>query len=314
LTESGLGGILHAFKSPFTGLMVGSIAMLIITLICYYADNVWTTIIKSLIIVLIVKMLVSPHSMISAYFAVSFQALLAGVLYHYIGIQKWTIIMLTTLGLVESAMQKIISLTILYGKSIWEAIDALGQWISKNLGYLIPFDSSNAAITTYISMYTVAGIILGFRIHTLIKKIEKSTNNNEYIIDVEERASFGPNQKKKGRWRFIYLSVLIALIIILVLYATGQLSNSYSHALYIFARTLIVIGLWYFLISPILLHYIKKYLSNKKSQISTEVDDVFNIIPYMRYIVHYAWKNSKGIQDFVYKVIMYTIHFKNPKL
>ena len=257
-------------------------------------------------------MLVSPHSMISAYFAVSFQAILAGVLFHTIGVRKWTIILLTTMGLVESAMQKIISLTILYGKSIWEAIDALGQWISNNLGYLIPFDSSNAAIAAYVTLYTGAGILIGFRVHALILRMETSTNIDQYRIDVEEKTSFGSTKKKKGRWRFVSVALLLAILIIMTLHYTGQLSNSYTNALYILLRTLLVIGVWYLLIGPILLHYVKKYLSNKSSEISTEVDEVFSIIPYMRYIVHYAWKNAKGVQDFIYKVIMYTIHFQNP--
>ena len=113
MTECGLGGMLHAFKSPFTGLTVGSIAMVLITLICYYSESPWKTMTKSLIIVLIIKMLVSPHSMISAYFAVSFQAILGSFLYKTFGVNYLTATLLAVVGLVESALQKVISLTCL---------------------------------------------------------------------------------------------------------------------------------------------------------------------------------------------------------
>jgi hypothetical protein len=287
--------------------------MIIITLICYYADNVWKTIIQALIIVLVVKMVVSPHSMISAYFAVSFQAILGGFLYHYLGINKITTILLASLGLVESALQKIVSLTILFGKSIWEAIDALGDWVSKNLGYLIPFDSSNAVIISYVTLYACVGIILGYQIQKLVIKIKNTTDIDAYTIDVIKIESANPQRRKKGKWRFIAVSVILASLIILILYSTDNLNNSYSQAANILIRTLLIIGIWYMLIAPILLRYVKKFLSSKNSQLSAEVDQVFAIIPYMRYIVSYAWKNSNGLSDFIYKCIMYTLHFKSPK-
>ncbi len=293
--------------------MVGSIAMIIITLICYYADNVRKTMIQALIIVLIVKMVVSPHSMISAYFAVSFQAVLGGLLYQYFGINKITTILLASLGLVESALQKIVSLTILFGKSIWEAIDALGDWVSKNLGYLIPFDSSNAVIISYVSLYAVVGIILGYQIHKLIIKIKTTADIDAYAIDVVKNEPTQSPSRKKAKWRFVTVSVILATAIISILYYTENLGNAYSQAAYILIRTVLIIGLWYMLIAPILLRYVKKFLATKNNQLSAEVDQVFAIIPYMRYIVSYAWKQSKGLPDFTYKCIMYTLHFKSPK-
>jgi hypothetical protein len=37
LNESGLGGFLHVFNSPFSGLIVGGVSILLISLIAYYA-------------------------------------------------------------------------------------------------------------------------------------------------------------------------------------------------------------------------------------------------------------------------------------
>ena len=51
LNESGLGGFLHVFNAPLTGLIVGGIAILLISLIAYYAENKWQAVLKALIIV-----------------------------------------------------------------------------------------------------------------------------------------------------------------------------------------------------------------------------------------------------------------------
>src|SRR5690606_19472551 len=74
LNECGLGGFMHVLNSPFTGVIVGGISILLISLIAFYAENKWQSILKALLIVLIIKMGVSPYSPFAAYIAVSFQA------------------------------------------------------------------------------------------------------------------------------------------------------------------------------------------------------------------------------------------------
>lgn len=38
-SESGLGGVVHALKIPFTGIMLGGFAVIIITLIAYFSEK-----------------------------------------------------------------------------------------------------------------------------------------------------------------------------------------------------------------------------------------------------------------------------------
>ena len=75
--ESGLGGVLHTAKVPFTGLVVGGFAIILITLIAHLSSKQYKIIVQSLVVVLMVKAAVSPHTPFPAYVAVSFQALLA---------------------------------------------------------------------------------------------------------------------------------------------------------------------------------------------------------------------------------------------
>jgi len=303
---------MHAFKFPFTGLIVASLAMIIITLICYYSDNIWKHLSQSLIIVLIVKMLVSPHSMISAYFAVSFQAMLAFILYSTIGINIITVSLLTVLGLVESALQKILSLTVLFGYSIWDAVDALGNWIAKHLGFILPYDSSIALISAYVSIHLIGGILLGYKLHQLTKKISSVKDITEYQITANTDNLSRPNKSKKKNLRLVAITILLASLIIIVLYLADNEYNNFTHAIYIFSRTLLIIAIWYILLSPILTHWVKRFLLRKHNLLSSQVNQVFELIPYMRYITKYAWKNSDGIKDFIFKCLMYCLHAEIP--
>ena len=53
LNECGLGGVMHAFKLPFTGILVGGVSVLLITLIALFATKIGPALIKALTIVLL---------------------------------------------------------------------------------------------------------------------------------------------------------------------------------------------------------------------------------------------------------------------
>ena len=127
---------MHAFGSPFTGIFVGGISILLITLIALYSKRVWVTLIKALCIVLLVKLSVSPHSPITAYVAVSFQAIFGALIFSLFSVRAIPILLLGTVTFLESAMQKLLVLTILYGTSFWDAIDVYGTWVSEKLAFL----------------------------------------------------------------------------------------------------------------------------------------------------------------------------------
>ena len=93
-TESGLGGIMHALQIPFTGLLVGGMAVIMICLIADISEFNYKQILKSAIIVLIVKAMVSPHTPFPAYIAVSFQALLGYAVFSLLRVNFFSIVFL----------------------------------------------------------------------------------------------------------------------------------------------------------------------------------------------------------------------------
>ena len=107
LSEAALGGVLHAFHVPLTGLFINSSAVLIMVLIASASDKKGT-ILRATIIVLIIKGMVSPHTPLNAYIAVSFQGILGEFLLRF---RKYMVISAVLLGMVtlfQSAIQKLL--------------------------------------------------------------------------------------------------------------------------------------------------------------------------------------------------------------
>ncbi|NNJ55615.1 MAG: hypothetical protein HKP14_05765, partial [Bacteroidia bacterium] len=182
LSEAGLGGIMHALQSPFTGLFVGGFAILLVTLIAYFSDNRWETIIRSLLIVMIIKLAVSPHSPPTAYLAVTFQAIMAGAIYSKLRINMWSTMLLGVVTLVESAIQKLLVLWLIYGNSIWKAIDQFGDYITAKMSFMAGLVSSLVLISVYLWIYAIIGIVLGFLIYDMILYLEYNKGNVQYQI------------------------------------------------------------------------------------------------------------------------------------
>ncbi|MFN9519473.1 MAG: hypothetical protein ACK574_07030, partial [Bacteroidota bacterium] len=53
-SESGLGGMMHALKIPFTGFFLGGFAIVILTLIAHHSRNRFSDIMQSTLLVILV--------------------------------------------------------------------------------------------------------------------------------------------------------------------------------------------------------------------------------------------------------------------
>jgi len=79
-SEAALGGILHAFKVPMRGIFIGGSAAILISLIAYFSDRKGT-VLKSTLLVILIKGIVSPHTPLTAYFAVFLQGFIGEILF-----------------------------------------------------------------------------------------------------------------------------------------------------------------------------------------------------------------------------------------
>ena len=316
LNESGLGGFLHVFNSPFTGILVGGIAILLISLIAYYAENIWRSVLKALLIVLIIKIAVSPHSPPTAYLSVTFQAVAGAFLLHYFSSKTLALILLGILTFLQSALQKLIVLTIVYGENLWEAIDLYGAWLMQQLGVVTQTSATSLLIFLYLLLYGSCGFLAGWFIKNIITLIGQQETKEDFVLRPD---SIATKKKKKGpafRSRILFLWGITIMVIILAFTFFGGPLLGWKKGVYLILRSLLVLLLWYMVIGPLILKLIRKYLIKKESRYKEDINNALDLFPYFRSIISHTWKSTghlKGYTRFKYFIahtILYCIHFE----
>jgi len=201
-SESAFGGILHALTVPLRGLFIASASVLFISLIALFARNN-KEILKATVIIILVKAIVSPHSPLTAYLAVSLQGVLGYLLFSTKKFYKLSALLFGILVLFFSGIQKIIVLTILFGNTLWESLDIFIKQVSIeifnidhpdiNYGYLL--------IACYVFIHLAAGLFIGLYAGKLPQKINiyKSVIPNSIIQLNEVEIPHRTKQKKKRK-------------------------------------------------------------------------------------------------------------------
>jgi hypothetical protein len=318
LNECGLGGVLHALQSPFTGLLVGSIAMICIAMICAFAEHKWSTVMTSLLVVLIIKALVSPHSTPTAYIAVSFQAVTGALIFRYLPGLLFPSIFFVTLGLLESAFQRLLTMTILYGNTLWEAIDIWGKWVSEKWNVIIPVSSSKLIIGIYLGIHFFAGILIGIFIYKIIMAVRSNWGESKFqlILNDEDRIDFSKSGKRKNKWKR-YVLFLVLMILILLAYTINSEQSDIGKGIISIVRSVAILSLWFLFLGPLFISWLKRFLNKKHQQLSEQVKHTMDIFPQLIWILQKSWKSSQqlhGLQrwkSFILHSILYILQYKS---
>ena len=317
LNESGLGGFLHVFNSPFTGLIVGGVSILLISLIAFYAKNKWQAILKALAIVLIIKMAVSPYSPFGAYVAVSFQALCGAFLFSNFSWKGFVLLVLGMVTFLESALQKLIVLTVVYGTGLWEAINIYGSWVQKKLDFVSETSTTSFLVTLYLVVYGVCGLLAGLFIKSIIKIISRKPEVDFYL-DTMPKESESTKRKVPFKTKVIWVWLITVAVIVLGFSIFGGALFGWQKAIYIVFRSFLILMLWYLVIGPFLLKLVQKYLSKKESKYQKEITNAMDLFPYFRQIISFTWKQTQHLKGFnrfkffIANSISNCIHFKIP--
>lgn len=293
-TESGLGGIMHALQIPFTGLLVGGMAVIMISLIADLSNNNYKHILKSALIVLIVKAMVSPHTPLPAYVAVSFQALLGFGLFSIFRVNFLSIILLSCIAMFESAIQKILVLTIFFGTSIWKALDEMMGMLAKQFGSNIT-NGSYWIIGIYLAVYIIGGLFIAW---LAFKTIQDFKSRAPVLkLDIAGGVAVAPPVLKKQsnnvyKKLLMLVLLMIALSAVLFVFAndakTGWLAVTKT-----ITWTLSAILIWYMLIGPLFTKAVQKLLQKKGNRYSDEVSKALAFLPVLRQLAVLAWQQSK---------------------
>ncbi len=328
-TEGILGGILHTLKLPFTSIFIVASAVLWISLLAKFSEK-RSDILQSLIIVLILKMILSPHASIMAHIAVIFQGLLGYFLFTIIKNIRLAISLLAVLSMLESSLQKVLVGIFFYQKpfqAVWEV------FMEKLVGDFAFFQNVNNVVlgilATYIGVYVGMGVLVAFLVIKIIKEIE--------ILYKEEKIQFSLEYEEQKVAKNTSIDVLedrnkntnkIALIATILL-ITGTLfftfylenfleknyfsKNSSSYILMLIIGILLrTVALFFFLkeiIGNFLLYYLKNFLEKHKNQYTLQIIQILDYLPKVKENTLLIWSNIPKNTSNYHKIKFFAIKF-----
>jgi hypothetical protein len=262
-------------------------------------------------------MMLSPHTPPTAYVAVFFQGFIGQILFFNLKFFRLSCILLAVLAMVESAVQRIIVITVLYGDNFWKA---LNEFIRKLTGDPSVTNYSLMIATGYIIMHSFIGLMVGVFAGSIVWQSRSwSILHREYLLPQTDEEHYGikPNTaKKKKKTKYLFLFIWIALIILFLqsYLHIGKPLIPHQVPLQILLRSLLIILTWYFFLNPLLSILIKKWLSRQKIKSQNDIIQVNLMLPSARYIFLKSWQLSsavkgwKRIREFCKIVLVNTLH------
>lgn len=317
LNECGLGGLMFALKIPLTGIFVGGFALILIGLIAHYSQNDYKQILRATLLVLIAKAAVSPHSPPPAYLAVAFQGFLGALLYSSIRNFTFASVLLSIIAMAESALQKLIVLTLVYGKSLWIALNKLYEGIAHDFSLPATFSFSYVLIGLYLLLYILWGILLGLFTARLPRLISTHTEAILAFYRQDKDAFPEPEtqvrHRSKGR-RFTGFGLILVFIILVFLF-----SNRYKDyaILYVVARSLAAVFLLFFVLRPLLTWLIRRWLQSRDEPTRQGAAEIIGMMPSLRRFLKPSWqlatihaKRTGRLRYFILSMVIFTLNEK----
>lgn len=294
LNEAALGGLLHAFDIPFTGLIVGGVASILIALLAYFSDKKGS-ITKATLIVIVIKAVVSPYTPLAAFVAVLVQGLLGELLFSSKKFFAFSAVTLAVLASMYSALQKLFMITVLFGTTLWKSIDLFFNYVLKQLSFLgADIHFSYYLIIFYLMLHFIFGILFGV-IAARIPKVMGSFSDTTLLISrekikLEESNSLPSAKKKKKKFWWQRLSGIIVFVFLLSslfisYFYAGKYAGNASAILITIVRAVGITLLWFFFIGPIALKYFKKLISSSQNKYTIEIESIIETLPYYKKIV-----------------------------
>jgi hypothetical protein len=215
---------------------------------------------------------------------------------------KITAIILGIVTLLQSALQKIIVLTIVYGNNLWETIDVFVNFIIQQIPFVSPgseaLQFSFWLLSIYTGVHALAGIFSGIIAPKIPDWLKSEHEKRSEILIMEnwEEIEDVRTYKKKRSWirkPSAYLIISLAGLIVVLSYLFPEISESQaSQAIIMILRSTCILILWYSLLGPYLLKISQNYLKSKQNVHATEVQKTLHILTPMRYVIYKIWNIS----------------------
>jgi hypothetical protein len=281
-TESGLGGILHAFSIPFSGVLLGGMSAFCLFLLADGHAQPLKQIGRAWVVVMAVKYTVSPHSPLGAYLAMSIQTVMAMGIMGFLSFLPWRfrLGLMTFLNIMLSAVQKIFVLTLIFGMSLWDGIDKFFHGILKTFGVTEEYPYAAWLVALYFSIYFISAIAVIFILFKTIG-LSRTLINLPPLVENE----IIPKKKKRRKYLLLLLFIFVPLVFVLM--------GEWNKALYVFSRSVLVISLGWLVLLPLLRYLLKRLKKSAEQENSGLLSNTLDGLPKMRAIAQQAFALSK---------------------
>jgi len=290
LSEAMLGGIIHGLRIPVSGLIVGSCAVVCICLIAWYIPKKGS-ILKATVIVAIFKMMLSPQAPPAAYAAVFFQGLMGELLFWDRRFYRLSCFLLAILSLLESGFQRILMLTIIYGKDLWTVMNDFINGLTKQK------QATNYSLLIgggYVLLHLIVGTLVGWWASILPGKISKwrLEGDNGIIINTSPPVDIPSEDKKRSKFEkgVFVMWILLILLYIQSYYKIGEPLLPAHVSLNILVRSVIIVLTWYFVASPLIKQFLHWWLRRKRKESQPDIQKVLELLPDTQQLAAKSWK------------------------
>lgn len=278
-SECALGGIMHALKLPFTGLFVGGFAVLCVGLLAQVSERNAAVIVRSTLLVILVKAIVSPHAPPTAYLAVGFQGMTGALLLCYLRPFGAAALLYGFLAITESALQKLLILFLFFGKPLFEAVDLFFADVLENFGVQSAVSWAWVVVYTYVGFYALWGLMLGYWIPRLPDQLQRRTTTYA-DLDLKTKDSDAAPKQKSRRKGIMLLAVLLFIVLTFLL-AGGKASGG-QKALYAVLRTTAVLAAWFFIVQPLVAYLFKQWAAKRSKEERGALQQIVDFMPDLR--------------------------------
>lgn len=320
LSESALGGLLHAFKLPFRGMIISSVAIVIIGMMARIINKPGK-ILKSALVVVFIKVAINPHTPIMAYLSVLIQGLLGEVFFFT---SRFRFIFALLLGIFVAFLngfQKILVLTLIYGNTLWKAIDDFFNYIAKE--WLLssiskPIEFSYLIISFYIGAHLIIGIAAGILAFTVPESVEEKLKEPVIFTHFNNLSLVKKDMSKSRKRKWLKSSAIIILIISLLIvilnyfYPITQ-KVAVNDILIMIARSVVIMSFWFFVLAPSIKKTLQKFFFKKQNRYIDHLSLYLTSISTFKALIVAGWKESsnfKGIKrlnQFMVKSLVYLL-------
>lgn len=300
-SEAALGTILHILKVPLTGLLIGGAAVFFISLIYRNAKSP-SQILKSTLIVVLIKAAVTPFVPLNSFLAVSIQGFLGYVFFRFIPSYKFAAVVLGIITLTVSALQKLIIITLVFGNAFWESIDSFATYIITQHPFLKEIYSiklSLIIISIYTAIHFLGGLYIGIKAANVDRWLERKRKS--FNLDELNNVSINPifyekkSRKNRSWWKKKsgILLLIFSVSLMILSYTIPQLGKSKSLDIFIMIiRSILVSLIWFKVISPIIIWHFHKFVEKRKFEHAAEINRITSLFPQFKTVINYCWAES----------------------